>query len=72
MTSTLIVIERGTCTFLEKAVAAHGIGAAMVAVINNEDKLESPSSGLGVIREIKDHMVLPYKELAMVSLGCQY
>lgn len=66
MTGKMILIERGNCTFLEKAVAAHAIGATLVAVVNTVDKLESPSSGLGVDRNIKDDMVLPYKELCMV------
>ena len=68
MTGKMIVIERGNCTFLEKAVAAHGTGATLVAVVNNVDKLESPSSGLGVDRSIKDDMVLPYKDLCMVRI----
>lgn len=63
----MIVVQRGECTFLEKAVAAHALNTTMVAVVNNVDKLESPSSGLGVVSEIKDHMVLPYKALSMVA-----
>jgi hypothetical protein len=66
MTGKMIVLERGVCSFLEKAQAGHAIGATVLAVVNNVDKVESPSSGLGVDKEIKEEAVLAVKELCMV------
>ncbi len=66
MTRTMLVVERGQCTFFEKAVQAFALNASVLVVINSEDKLESPASGLGIDPHITDKMVLRVKELSVV------
>ena len=61
------MVTRGECTFLEKAMAAREAGAAALAIINTEDKLESVASGVGIVKNITEAMVLTVKDLPVVS-----
>eukprot|EP01034_Spumella_vulgaris_P022410 gene22410-28534_t len=64
-----LLIKRGECTFLVKAQNAKAMNAAGLVVVNTEDRLESPSSGLGVDKNITDAMVLPLNSLHVVSVS---
>jgi hypothetical protein len=66
MAGRMVVLERGRCTFLEKARAGHAVGARVLAVASSEDKAESPSAGLGVDKDTGEEAVSAVKDLAMV------
>jgi hypothetical protein len=55
---SVVAVLRGNCTFLTKATNAKNFNASALIVVNTEDRLESPSSGLGVDKNITDGMVL--------------
>lgn len=69
LTNKFFVIQRGNCTFLTKALAAHNANAAALIVVNNEDQIESPSSGLGVDPKVKESQVLSLNNLAIISIA---
>ena len=48
-------------------MAAREAGAAALAIINTEDKLESVASGVGIVKNITEAMVLTVKDLPVVS-----
>ncbi len=62
-----LLVRRGECTFLAKAQVARALNAAGLLIVNSEDRLESPSSGLGVDRNVTEAMVLPLNDLFLVS-----
>ncbi len=65
----IVFVKRGNCTFLEKAALAKRKNAAALIVVNHEDKLESPSSGLGVDRSVKEDVVLAIGEFPVLALA---
>lgn len=65
----IVFVRRGNCTFLEKAALAKRKNAAALIVVNSEDKLESPSSGLGVDRSIKEDEVLAIGDFPVIALA---
>lgn len=69
-TGKVLFVERGTCTFLTKAQYALSTNATAMIVINNEDRIDSPSSGLGVDRSVTYDMVKIINEkLSIISLS---
>lgn len=50
-------------------MVARDVGAAALAIINTEDKLESVASGVGIVKNITEAMVLTVKDLPVV---CSY
>jgi hypothetical protein len=63
----LYVVVRGECTFLEKALAARAMNATALAIVNNEDKLESVASGFGIDKSIKTYHVEAVEKVAVVQ-----
>jgi hypothetical protein len=58
LTDAILVVRRGNCTFLEKAVEADRQHARAVIIVNNEDRVESPSSGLGIDANVSEPVVV--------------
>ena len=65
----VIAIMRGNCTFLTKAINAKKYNASAIIVVNTEDRLESPSSGLGVDKNITDAMVLSIGNMPILTFS---
>jgi hypothetical protein len=66
----ILFVERGKCTFLTKAQYALSTNATAMIVVNNEDRIDSPSSGLGVDRSITYDMVKTINEkLSILSIS---
>lgn len=63
----LLIVQRGNCTFLEKALNALKSGAKALAIINTEDRIESVASGLGIDPKITAEMVTPLDKFPIVS-----
>ncbi|KAJ1416778.1 hypothetical protein B484DRAFT_454184 [Ochromonadaceae sp. CCMP2298] len=51
---SIVIAQRGRCTFLSKALHALHLNASGLIVVNSEDRLESPSSGLGIDKTISE------------------
>ena len=66
LTDKAVIVLRGGCTFLDKAVQAYKANALVLIIVNNEDKLESPSSGLWIEDNITESVVLSVKPLSVV------
>jgi hypothetical protein len=62
----LLIVQRGNCTFLEKAQYAHQAGVSVLAIINTEDKIEAVASGLGIDSTITASMVSPLENFPIV------
>lgn len=67
LTNQVVVVKRGSCTFLEKAVQAHKANASVLLIVNNEDRLESPSSGLFIEKNITEQMVKSVSALSVIA-----
>lgn len=63
------MIRRGTCSFLTKAINVHKLNASALVIVNTEDRLESPSSGLGIDKDVSEHQVHSLKNLSVVFLS---
>eukprot|EP01038_Epipyxis_sp_PR26KG_P008518 gene8518-11515_t len=68
-TNNILLVERGNCTFLEKSILAKKNGAIGLIIANNEDRLDSPSSGLGVDKNISEKTVLSLDNFPTLSLS---
>lgn len=68
----LVIIQRGNCTFLEKAQHAHHARAKVLAIVNSEDKIEAVASGLGIDANITAAMVSPLDKFPIVSFSPYY
>lgn len=66
---TVLVVQRGECTFLSKATFAKSCNASALIIVNSEDRLDAPSSGLGIDKNITDNMVLSLKDFPIVALS---
>jgi hypothetical protein len=66
LTHKIAVVKRGNCTFYQKAEVAFAANISVLVVVNNEDRLESPASGLGVVKEIKESDLKKMAALSMV------
>ena len=64
---TILVTLRGNCTFLTKATNAMKNNATAVVIVNTEDRLESPASGLGIDKNVTDRMVLALDKFPVLS-----
>jgi hypothetical protein len=53
----VVLVKRGNCTFLHKALNLKANNASGMVVVSTEDRLESPSSGYGVDRNITEDVV---------------
>lgn len=67
LTEKIVVVKRGNCTFYQKAEFAFAANISVLAVVNNEDRLESPASGLGIVKEIKESDLKTMAALSVVS-----
>jgi hypothetical protein len=65
----MVVVKRGICPFVEKALNAFRHNASGVIVINSEDKIESPSSGVGIFPNITDAMLQPLKSFSVLAVA---
>lgn len=68
-TNKILMVRRGNCTFLEKALNAHKWNASGLIIVNNEDRLDHPSSGLGVEKNISEAMVLSLGQFPVLSFA---
>jgi hypothetical protein len=64
-----IVVRRGNCTFLQKAKIANTGNASVLIIVNTEDRVDSPSSGLGVDKNVTEPEVLALDKLSVVRSG---
>ncbi len=55
---------------MEKAAQAHNANASVLLIVNNEDRLESPSSGLFIEKNITELMVKRVSALSVVRVYC--
>lgn len=68
LTNKIVIVKRGNCTFYQKATLAFAANISVLAVVNNEDRLESPASGLGIVKEIKETDLKVIAALSVVSI----
>lgn len=66
LSDQIFIVMRGNCTFLRKAMVAFQANAKALIIVNSEDKLESPSSGLGIDKSINDRDVSQLKGLSII------
>ena len=66
---SVIAVMRGNCTFLAKALNAKRFNAGGIIIVNNEDRLESPASGLGVDKNITEAAVLSLNKFPVLALA---
>lgn len=67
LTNKIYIIKRGDCTFLQKAANAKAANATALLIVNNDDQVESPSSGLGIFKNITEESVLSIDPMSIVS-----
>jgi hypothetical protein len=65
----MVVVKRGICPFVEKAITAFRHNASGIIIINTEDKIESPSSGIGIYPNITEAMIVPLKSFSVLSVA---
>ena len=63
------VVARGGCSFLRKAQVAKSLGASGVVIVNSEDRIESYSSGFGVVPNVSEVEVLRLGSLPVLSIA---
>jgi len=68
-TNKMVLTVRGECTFLEKSRIAKANGAAVLAIVNTEDKVEAVASGLGIDESVTPSMVEPIQDFAVITLA---
>lgn len=66
---SVAAVLRGNCTFLHKAHVAKNANASALIIVNTEDRLESPSSGLGVDKNITDGMVTALDKFPVITFS---
>lgn len=64
-----VLAQRGNCTFLTKALVAKEHNAGGLILVNTEDRLDSPSSGLGVDRNITEAVVASLSQLTVAGMA---
>lgn len=69
LTGHLVFVTRGECSFFDKTKIVQASNASVIAVINNEDRLEAISSGLGMNENITDEMVLAFSNISVISMS---
>lgn len=65
----VIAVMRGNCSFLLKAQNAKKHGAGGIIVVNTEDRLEPPSSGLGIDKNVTDKSVLALNDFPVLTFA---
>lgn len=66
-TGKLLVVKRGNCTFLEKALNAKKQNASALLIVNSEDRLDSPASGYGIDKNVSESSVLSLESFPVIS-----
>lgn len=66
LSGAVLVVKRGNCSFLGKAVAAVAANATALIIVNTEDRLDAPSSGVGIDPNVTDAMHNSVSKLAVV------
>lgn len=66
-TNCLYIVRRGSCSFLQKAQNAKIMNTSGIIIINNEDRLEALSSGVGVLPNITEDDIKPLKDFPVLS-----
>lgn len=69
VSGAILVVKRGGCSFLHKAHEAHRRQARALIIVNNEDRLESPSSGLGIEANVTESSVTAVASVTVVSVS---
>jgi hypothetical protein len=70
LSNSILVVRRGNCTFLEKAMEADRQRARALVIVNIEDRIESPSSGLGIEPGISEAVVVGLNNrLTLISVA---
>ena len=66
----LLVVKRGECSFLSKALMAKVyLNATALLVVNSEDRLDSPAAGLGIDPNVTEKMVEPVLAFPVISVA---
>ena len=68
-TNKMLVVRRGNCSFLAKATLARQLNVSVLLVVNNEDRLDSPASGLGIDPNVTEKMVDAVAGLSIISVA---
>lgn len=66
---SILAVKRGNCSFLAKALNAKRFNAGGIIMVNNEDRLESPASGLGIDKNITESSVLSLKNFPILTFS---
>ena len=69
---SVVVTERGNCTFVEKLELAARAGAARVIVVNQDDEPLNPSSDPDELDRVEEDMSLDEYALVVVTFACPY
>ena len=69
LSNIVYAVRRGECTYLDKADWASRRNASALLIINNLDRIDSPSSGLGIDPEITQKQVDRVKALPIFSMS---
>lgn len=67
LTGYVFAIMRGNCTFLTKALAVHAAHGTELIIVNSEDNIEAPSSGLGIDPAVQESVVTQLNGMSIVS-----
>jgi hypothetical protein len=63
----MFVVTRGLCTFLQKSLSARLSKAALLVIVNSEDKLESVTTGYGIDNNIKNKDIDTLHKFSVIS-----
>lgn len=64
-----VLVMRGNCTFLEKALNAKSNNASGMLVVSTEDTLDSPASGVGINKTVTEELANSLGKFYVVSLA---
>jgi PA domain len=65
----IIIVKRGECSFLQKAMMVQQAGATGLIIVNNEDRLDNIASGFGIEPSVTEGMVNKVSKLSIISLS---
>jgi hypothetical protein len=69
LANKILVVKRGGCTFLDKALAAHRAGAVSLIIVNYEDRVDNVASGYGIDKTVTEQSLNEVSNLAIVSMA---
>lgn len=69
LTGRVLVVQRGVCSFLQKALLAIALNATALIVCNNEDRLDSPASGHTIDPNVTHAMMDSVAGLSVLSVS---